>query len=309
MCDAGYEPQQTTMGAMLGTALSCSPCPASYYKETLGNEPCTQCDASSGLASTEEGGTSADSCTPCLVGFFLNVTNGVDSRPMSACMPCVATDCQCPPGYTGNGQTQCEPCASGTYKSSTGSHACSECSTGLAGTGTVGNENATSACVACTNAEYATNNGCLSCGPHKRSPRLATKLSDCLCAAGHEPAFIGLTEAHRTIILEQGFYECVPCAAGTFKNSIVSSACATCDRNYYSDIIGSTACSACPDISVQHDDDARSSVLSCVCPVGHYQNSPPTPTFSGCEPCREGTFASDIGSYSCSPTVHLKAHG
>ena len=299
MCEPGYEPQQTSIGAMPDTALSCSPCPASYYKEALGNEVCTQCDATSGLTTTQQGATSVDSCTACQPGYFLNMTNGIDGRPVSICVECVATNCECPPGHTGNGQTQCEPCASGTYKASTGSHACSQCGAGLAGKATVGNENATSACMACTNAEYATNNGCLSCGAHKQSPRLATKLGDCLCAAGHEPDFIGLTEAQRTILLGQGFYECVPCAAGTFKSSIVSSACTTCNANFYSDSIGSTACSACPDISVQHNDDARTSVLSCVCPIGHYQNSAPTPTFSGCETCPQGTFAGAIGSYSC----------
>ena len=45
----------------------------------------------------------------------------------------LATECQCLSGYTGPGGGPCEPCATGTFKSTIGSAECSLCDEGTYG--------------------------------------------------------------------------------------------------------------------------------------------------------------------------------
>jgi hypothetical protein len=145
----------------------------------------------------------------------------------------------------------CPACATGTYKSATGSAACTPC---VAGT--------YSTALAAT-AQTA----CLVCPVNSNSPIQSSATTACTCNAGHSGPNGG---------------PCVPCAAGTYKPStgpaactscpaFSGAACAACTLSTLCVCTGYTgnACTAC----VSASSPASTSASACVCGPGQYDAS------------------------------------
>eukprot|EP00698_Gefionella_okellyi_P001505 TRINITY_DN11438_c0_g1_i2.p1 TRINITY_DN11438_c0_g1~~TRINITY_DN11438_c0_g1_i2.p1 ORF type:complete len:2424 (-),score=334.25 TRINITY_DN11438_c0_g1_i2:119-7390(-) len=140
-CPAGYYSHSQT-----GTGLpQCEPCSVGSYKSVSGTQSCTACP--SGASTSEVGQTTvtqclcntatflnstSGQCQPCLPGTFASVpgavlscqpcpTASVSAGASGSCTPCPAyatadesrTQCQCIPGYFGDGTHSCMPCPDG----------------------------------------------------------------------------------------------------------------------------------------------------------------------------------------------------
>ena len=101
----------------------------------------------------------------------------------------LATECQCLSGYTGPGGGPCEPCATGTFKSTIGSAECSLCDEG-----TYGEQTASTSDTAC-----------VACPPFSTAPAGSSTAEACLCLEGYEAN-------------EEGESVCVACAPGKYSS-------------------------------------------------------------------------------------------
>jgi hypothetical protein len=88
----------------------CYQCSAGKYKSDLGGNDCIACIA--GTYSDKLGAQSSASCLSCK-------SNSLSPEGSTA-----ESACKCKPGYTGTDGGVCTPCPSGTFKGTTGSHAC-----------------------------------------------------------------------------------------------------------------------------------------------------------------------------------------
>tara|TARA_Y100000389_G_scaffold37286_1_gene31606 strand:+ start:22706 stop:31351 length:8646 start_codon:yes stop_codon:yes gene_type:complete len=164
VCGPGQEPDG---------AGGCDPCPSNHYKSAYTDDACLECRWSSATDST---GTNADYLCKCIPGYYNEVSQTND----------------------------CEPCAMGTYKTTTANlEACLACPTGsttnatgkdeledcicdLGYTGTGG-----ASCVACAAGEYKASTGsvaCTTCPVGSTSPEASTASTDCVCES---PAYTG----------------------------------------------------------------------------------------------------------------------
>jgi hypothetical protein len=104
-CNAGYT----------GPNGICSTCAAGTYKNTTGSAPCTHCRAAS--YSPTVAATTATTCLAC------------PANSNSPSMSSAAMACKCNAGYTGPDGGPCTACIAGSYKTTTGSTACTSCPT------------------------------------------------------------------------------------------------------------------------------------------------------------------------------------
>jgi Tyrosine-protein kinase ephrin type A/B receptor-like len=113
-CNVGY--------TGVGGGVLCTPCPTGSYKDTIGSGNCTACPE--GTYSTNVG---AGQCTLCP----LRTSSVTGCKQLS--------DCKCVKGSTAvSDGVECTLCTAGTYKSSTGTAACTLCpSNGASGMGSI----------------------------------------------------------------------------------------------------------------------------------------------------------------------------
>ncbi|KAH8079466.1 calcium ion binding protein [Aureococcus anophagefferens] len=203
--------------AMAAGSCACTLCEPGTYAPATETVLCTECEA--GRYQSAFGATT---CYDCPEGFFCPTqADGATACPAGKYSGANAEDCiSCPDGYYSDadcdgddadacsgGITSCEPCAAGTYPST--SNAC--CISCDAGTYSPGGQET---CTECPAGAY--------CGTGSSSYTI--------CEAGNEDA---------------GSTACDDCAAGTFASGVGNSDCNVCYAGTYS--LGAAAtCAHCP---------------------------------------------------------------
>jgi hypothetical protein len=220
LCAPGYYAQYTSTVDM-----TCETCSANTYKEEFGDGPCvscptyasspeqswsiTQCKCNAGYT-----GNNGETCESCAAGKFKYETGPYtcENCPVNSISPQASTDffaCLCNAGYTGPQYFygNCEACATGTYKSSVGT-------------------------VACT-----------TCPANTISSEASTSIEDCQCAVGYVEDSTGCV-CDSGYTTSDGL-QCAPCAMGTYKPNTGTQTCTACPENSYIAHVGSTSAGAC----------------------------------------------------------------
>ncbi|EKX31140.1 hypothetical protein GUITHDRAFT_83387, partial [Guillardia theta CCMP2712] len=204
--------------------------------------------------------------------------------------------CVCEYGYSGPGNTQCEPCPPGTYKDTRSMAACTACPTDTYQPNTV-----------------ATNiSECLRCPLHSVSQPSTGSIGGCLCIPGY------YREGDACSACPKGFYtdqynlaaciECGPnhmdggrlscdaCPMGQYKAGPGNYSCTTCPENTYADALASTGCSSCPLNSIS---TSGSSSECDACPPGKFKAR--DGSTEACQDCPTGYFQPLSGQAQCLP--------
>lgn len=298
LCNAGFQPVQGNLSssylAVLSATLSlsawtsqqptwfrysvCAPCKPGEYKQHLGYEDCKQCEVGKYQASWN-----ATSCILC--------PNMSSSPPGST----DASQCVCSPGYTLNGSS-CVPCPPGTFKNATGSSRCLFCDFG-------------------TYSSLAARASVADCHPCKQvrrrllssdmpSPSLTLWVQntttrnegssasiDCVC----RPGYFNRSDTS----------DCVPCAAGSYKENAGTGACTLCAAGYYNPAAATDFAGACLPCPAGSSSLAGSvSASACICIAGYGLSE-------YCMPCPPGQFstASDLYCINCTSNRYSTAIG
>jgi len=241
------------------------------------------------------------------------------------------------PGSIPERNNPCPACPAGTFKSTKGSAACTNCSTALyslSGASTclnctdgyfVQSANAPSKCLfnltcsACPGNTYHANGTCIACPGNTSS---VNGSAECQCNAG----FTGIADASGN--------GCQACPAGTYKRMRGTSACRVCQANSMSDaasalcrcnagytantgdvcvacvagtyknVTGSAACVACA--QRRNSVAAATNVTQCICDISYTQVENAALTFDvvyaqACVACDVGKFKPLIGVQQCTP--------
>ena len=257
---------------------TCTSCIAGKYKTATGSAACTDCGAAT--YSTTVGATVATTCIGCPTS---------SNSPISSV---AFTACTCNVGFTGPDGGPCTTCLTGTWKSATGSGACTGCplysggncapcidATGCQCNAGYSGPNGGS-CGACASATYKSTSGsqaCTSCPANSGAGGSA--LTVCPCDSGFSGPDGGV---------------CSACTAGTYKSVVGSTACQACPASSYQSASGASACTPCPANAVSPG--ASSSQLSCLCNAGYAG-----PAGSACAPCANSTYKSTAGAQACTP--------
>ena len=174
-----------------------------------------------------------------------------------------ALDCICSPGYYNkSAQTDCTPCAAGSYKDKAGTGVCTLCPAGYYNPNTA--------------ADFA--GACLPCPTGSNSSKGSTSDHDCICVAGY-----GLTDY------------CMPCKPGQYSTSN-DQYCIDCVLNTYSIVVGATAastCISCPANSTTLRSGSNQPT-DCRCSLGYFGLSG-----EACTICQPGTYSDSAGPDPC----------
>jgi hypothetical protein len=228
---------------------NCAACLADSYKSSVGSASCTSCVA----GSTTSGGTAKTA----------------------------STDCKCDLGYTGIDGGPCSTCVINTYKATTGSAACTACSSL---SNTQGQRGSTSQSRCVCNPGYTGADGGTNCQPCAidtwKSVSGSTPCTSCPTAS----ITLGLTA--RTLITE------CKCSAGYTGND--GNPCGSCSADTYKTLNGSSSCLSCPSNSSTNALTARTLPVQCGCRVGLYG-----PSGGPCSPCLADTYNDDFNQTTC----------
>eukprot|EP00704_Kipferlia_bialata_P000894 g894.t1 len=277
----------------------CQDCPAGYYCDGLSPEtytPCPQgyycpsgsdtahdhpCPAGTYGASTSL--VSESQCTPCTAGSYC-ATEGL-LAPTAVCSAgyvcyngetAAFTEGQeCPAGYyCPAGTSVPTACPSGTYKSTTGGMAvtdCVECSAGsycdLSGLSAVAGD--------CAAGYYCTG------GSSSATPQLVdgANVYGYVCPAGH--------------YCEAGTSEPEPCAEGTYQPRSQKTSCSACPEGYYCDETGMSSSVECPLGYYCPAGSSRSTENPC--PIGTLGTSTGLAYVTECDTCPAGSYCATAG--------------
>ena len=227
----------------------CTDCPAGTFKETSGLQACTQCGV--GYISTNASGSTA--CTKCgeRYGTVMQYT---------PCITCNNTNSTCVSGCvhgtdSATSRTSCRLCTDEeSFDNETASCICTADHYRPHRKDTNSNE-----CIPCPEATFKFKGGdqqCTPCGQFSRRSVNQSSSSPCSCAPG---AF-------------EDIGGCALCALGTYKNTIGSHACSTCNPGQSTLQVGST------------------DTGDCKCAAGSYSSDVGT-----CQSCPAGTFSANVG--------------
>ena len=332
----------------LGTA--CEECTAGTYKTSSGSDACQTC----GMHETSAAGSSSAAscvcaagyslhdggCQACVVGTYKHFagntecsvcpSNGVTASTTSAAGSTQADDCVCPQGATGAPDT-CSPCAQGTYKTASGSHACIACPENTLTTETGAHEFTACVCNAGFSASatggtiQSLTNACSECeiGSYKAS----AGTSPCIaCPSNADALTAGSTACVCNAGFDGNFLACNACAAGTYKAAASTADCTAC-HEFSTSNVGSTTsqdchcnagfaadggtCTPCPEntykaavsnhitcapCSTSSQSASLTASSSCLCNAGYSGSSLDG---SDCSLCVAGTFKNSAGSAAC----------
>lgn len=248
-----------------GTTITCNPCPAGYYKSSIGNglssAVCSICPT--GTWGTATGATSLSACNICRRGF----EGSASSTPGSGCTACKADFFK-----AHDGNAACAPCTTtSTTLNSTGSTSASACKCLPGYYGSSGH----TSCVRCPVNTFkegpAVNSAsCTSCHTFASTMGVlgATSGSNCICTAGH---------------YGNGTF-CAKCKQDTFKqasgNGLEVSVCINCPQN----------ATTLGDIGVTDPN-------VCTCPAGYGGLNEDSP--AACHPCPVDSFKTSAGKTNC----------
>lgn len=289
----------------LNQGRACVKCQAdTYSKTTLAATSCVSCTEH---ASASEGSDAIDDCT-CGAGYqmFNNVCQSCEpgqySTNNSTCQACesntfssqyrsfACTDCpahssyahiaassvwncSCNAGYTGSdGDSHCDACPAGTYKTTSGFEVCTPC------------EQDTFSAMAATQ--------CVSCGTHS-STAGSTGQDHCVCDAGYELRN-GMCQQCRSGYVKAtgGNVACVACLPGTASDSNHTT-CVECAANTYQPKAAGE-CLPCRGNSTSYSGSTLES--NCRCVVGYNPTSMADLT---CIPCTKGTYKASVSNNFC----------
>lgn len=212
----------------------CYQCPRGRIAADAGMEQCVNCP--SGLAASQEGQIECDVCPA-------GRRSTEASAECEACAPgrfkastgIVSLTCEaCGPGrFSGAGAVQCENCPAGSYVSVGPAANCTLCAAG-----TFQPQERSSTCERCAPSTYAPVLGATSCmacslGTHTEGRNSSEACVP--CAAG----FYG-TESVVT-----GINTCEPCPPGSF-GAPGEASCKPCKAGRYSNVSNSSSCTLCP---------------------------------------------------------------
>ena len=203
-CVAGYDG---------GDPASCQVCSAGKFKSTNGYHSCENCNTNS---------YSTPGATQCI---------GCSSNSQA-----VGGDitCKCSPGYFSTDLTLvCQPCATGTSKSTVDNQTCTQCLEKQYST------QAAAACQACPLNSVTTTVG---------------NIDSCLCEEGYE----------------RNSNSCDACDAGHNKSSVGNSqSCQACPANTYSGVGAAATCVDCPLHTKTYSITGNVAVSACLCVAGY----------------------------------------
>ena len=199
---------------------SCVQCAAGTFKDTSGDQACSDCSYHfHALSSSAPGADSIDACLcepglwhtqatcqNCPIGTYTSFhgakacTTCPDNSNTASVKGNALTACQCNAGFTGPNGGPCTGCDAGSYKPAPGSQPCTGCPN------------------------------------HMTSPAESTSLTQCQCL----PGFTGTNGG-----------SCAPCSPGTFKTSTGEASCSLCLDNTES-TEGASACVAKPGFTIRN---------------------------------------------------------
>ena len=284
-CDAGYK----------RAGEECEPCLPGRYKERSGNFACSSCE--SGFYQDEYAGIACKKCAA-------NAT----STPAS-------TKCVCEEGYiqpnSEDVNPTCSACGMGEYQDYQGQTVCKECmefsssppaSVAItyclceAGFYEEEYQSGTRECLQCVGGTYkvqATTNDqdlhiCTSCPVNAHSPVGSSRITDCICDAGHEGIDGGA---------------CSPCSPGSFKAVNGSGDCELCAVDFFSNSSASTTCQSCVEFLTSEggstSTEGSSSSDDCICSLALGYVEIEQGGVKTCSGCQVGTFAAGGGCQNC----------
>jgi len=233
---------------------------------------------------------------------------------------------------TGEGESGCEPCPEGTYKSTASDDPCTPASPGnfVAGTGadaqtkcpagTYQNESGKSSCIDAPLGYYTDNDGEKNPDPCT-APTYADTVRSTSCKTAKAGHFVNTDAAKAQ----------TPCKAGTYQPRDGQTSCLTADIGYYVDKAGATAQTRCatvtttgatscptaaaPPAATPAEDDAERGELvaaGTLCPPGTWSATGALPDGGTCTPASPGYFADGEGNlaqYPCEPGTYSPAFG
>ena len=313
VCSPGY-------ADLHGTA--CEPCATGSFKTDIGNHTCVLCSEHSTTlgpagASQEEcvclpgfqQSHVAHACEPCAAGLFKDSISDSNCSICAADAYCPAQsllpvacpyasaaqpgaqsvyDCACDAGFyhlsvhppdlpvrgwpspSANGTIfTCQACPPGTFNNESGQAACAPCPADTYYDRTAAVEEAE--CALCQSFAFS--------APGSRNT------TDCLCRLGYagrpgEP--------------------CVPCAAGTFRNTLAEYICEACPPGTYNDYAASVDAADCrPCAANQESAGASGSQLACVCARGYFRTLAPGGLRWECSACAAGSYQDTANASAC----------
>ncbi|ELP87680.1 hypothetical protein EIN_382340 [Entamoeba invadens IP1] len=305
-----------------GGTISCTKCGV-YQYSLIGSGSCTQCNSTCKTCDNTNGNCSTcytnsyvsnGVCMSCPAGhyFYLNecldcpdnTYSSANSSTCLNCISCVACDrtnghctlcgkgqyinnticSNCPSGTNGDG-TQCIPCQTGTYSSSSGSDSCTNCSEGYY-----------------SDTIFSTT--CKKCSNYCKSCEIKNGFCS-LCVAGCVLSGNYCYPCEAGTLAIQLTNKCNVCPAGTY-SFMQSTTCSMCQTNTYSHE-GSSQCLQCNE-NCQTCDKTNGNCITCIsgygldkkfncsiCPTGTYANS----TNNKCQQCDINTYQSKEGQTFC----------
>ena len=264
--------------------LACSPCGFGTYKETVGSSECILC--SSDTYQSQTNATSVSSCLPCPE----DTTSDGNSGSSDICL--------CQAGYTlENGA--CVSCAGGSYKITSGSHACTLCSTGTYYDG---------------HAPFSSNQ-CKSCPANSQNAAAGVGIQSCLCQVGYikqdgacrpcNEGFYCASETQETQCYigssspqgSSNVNDC-SCLPGYYANCTGESchqSCLLCPVNFYCHG-GNTEAQECPLESSTLTLAGTTSITACKCNPGWHEANNETGV---CVECSANTYCAGEQEFHC----------
>ena len=289
-CEASIGPHMTS--ALRAVTLEDCVCVPGYYWTGAICEACNP-------GSYKIGNNRVMSCSLCVAGTYSTIASAVDS---TVCQNCPAqsvsvagsdelTDCQCNLGSTGSNGGPCEYCEPGTFKDILGSEACTDCSVLSSVQGSSRRRLLAVAPVKphSDSLYYSTvtgsvsSNDCIACPQNSRivaGGSSGSASTQCECFEGH--TFDGL--------------QCVPCAAGTYKDITGPDACIACAVGKFNTLRRSwqeTDCLQCPPESYTAD-VGTTSQANCLCNAGFFGADA-----LSCTACAPGSYSIGLGNVEC----------
>jgi hypothetical protein len=231
-CIEGYYHQYThgyysdDLQREIAPSLTCVPCPAGTYADIINTTECAPCPSNTFFNRTTA--VAVTDCYEC-PEHATSQSGSVD-----------VTNCFCDLGYAGDPGDSCVACEPGFYREDLAKYICEACP------------------VHTYNELYAstTQQDCQACPADQRSSTGSGRQLDCVCKNG----------TFATLSPDRLYWECTPCAAGTYQEAINASSCDACAPGTESTVV-----------------EAYDAAVCTQCHSGYYALQPATTSCTACE--------------------------
>ena len=276
------------------TGSECELCEAGTFKDTVGSGACTACPV---FTTSFTGATAATDCL-CQAGYHGStpgacVACAADTyKPFignhAQCLACppnsetvatassALTACQCSPGYTGVDGGSCAACALHTFKSETGSLACTSCHDNSETLQTASTSSTQCLC----SARFTIGDGdCIECAANTFKNLISNNPCTPCSAFGDHSSTQGITGAYTSC-------ECV-CDAG-YQHGSYCAYCQPCQQNHYCPAGTTDTAHSCPDFSHTDFGSTPSAPADCICDAEYFRQG------TSCVPCTADYFCDGV---------------